>query len=252
MSGREQIVTALELPAGSQVAKRVPKKLLLEHGAPTAADKRKIQDGIEAIHWLASLKPGNVNIRAHADTRYEYNEIAVLRVEFREKAKVGRLVELIHRAIPYPVILIGELQGQVLFSLAVKRRSEAEGGKFVLEHGVDSTGLICPDQPPVGYTEFLQSLAASEQSRTHLLAFYQSLAKQILTLQAASVKGHYKADPGDAAHVRETLETRASLIEAIAGLRGQAKKEKQISRQVELNLEIKQLERNLSFLSEHL
>ena len=108
MSSWEQIVTALELPAGSQVAKRVPKKLLLERGAPTAADKRKIQDGIEAIHWLASLKPGNLNIRAHADTRYEYNEIAVLRVEFREKTKVGRLVELIHRAIPYPVILITE------------------------------------------------------------------------------------------------------------------------------------------------
>ena len=252
VSAWEQIVAALELPTAAEVAKRVPKKLLLERGAPTAGDKRKIQDGIESIHWLASLKPSNLNIRAHSDSRYEYNEIAVLRVEFREKAKVGRLVELIHRAIPYPVVLIGALQEKALFSLAVKRRSEAEGGKFVLEHGVDSTGLITAEKPPVGYAEFLQSLAASEQSRTHLLAFYQSLAKQILTLQIASVKGHYKADSADVSCVRESLENRNSLMEAITGLRAQAKKEKQINRQVELNLEIKELERQLEHTANNL
>ena len=30
---------------------RVPKKLLLEQGAPTAVDKRQIQDGIEDMVW---------------------------------------------------------------------------------------------------------------------------------------------------------------------------------------------------------
>ena len=31
----------------------MPKKLLVEQGAPTAADKRAIQDGIDDLHWLA-------------------------------------------------------------------------------------------------------------------------------------------------------------------------------------------------------
>lgn len=252
MRGWEQIVAALELPAAAQVAKRVPKKLLLERGAPTAGDKRKIQDGIEAIHWIASLKPGNLNIQGYADARCEYHEIAVLRVEFRDKAKVARLVELIHRAIPYPVVLLAELGGRVLLSLAVKRRSEAEGGKFVLEHGVDSTGFIDPDNPPTGYEDFLNSLSVTEQALTHLLAFYQSWAKRVLALQAASVKGHYRIEPGDGAVVREALETRNSLEEAIAQLRTQAKKEKRLNRQVDLNLEIKQLESNLASITERL
>ena len=39
MSG-DVLLAALDLPASSRVDQRVPKKLLLEHGAPTAADKR--------------------------------------------------------------------------------------------------------------------------------------------------------------------------------------------------------------------
>lgn len=248
----EQLIAALELPLASRLQKRVPKKLLVERGAPTAGDKRKIQDGVEALHWIASLKPGNLNIPAMVDARYDYAEIAVLHAEFRAGAKIGRLVELIHRAIPYPVVLIGEQAGQVLLSLAVKRRSEAEGGKFVLEHGVDSTGLIDPAKPPVGYADFLKSLAAPEQSRAHLLAFYQGLAKRILALQTATIKGHYRVDPGDATCVRETLESRSELLEAITQLRNRAKKEKQINRQVDLNLEIKVLEKQLADTLNHI
>ena len=33
------IIAALDLPSGARVVRRVPKMLLAEHGAPTAADK---------------------------------------------------------------------------------------------------------------------------------------------------------------------------------------------------------------------
>ena len=52
-----EVLQALDLPADSRVDQRVPKKLLLENGAPTAADKRHINDGIDEILWLAALKP---------------------------------------------------------------------------------------------------------------------------------------------------------------------------------------------------
>lgn len=52
----DDLITALELPAASRVERRVPKTLLTEHGAPTAADKRRINDGIERVQWVAALK----------------------------------------------------------------------------------------------------------------------------------------------------------------------------------------------------
>lgn len=49
------IIAALDLPPGAGVVRRVPKMLLAEHGAPTAADKRRINEGIEKVQWVATL-----------------------------------------------------------------------------------------------------------------------------------------------------------------------------------------------------
>ena len=60
----QEFIAALELPSGCRVDQRVPKKLLTEQGAPTAADKRLIQDGVEEVIWVAALKPVNIGVPA--------------------------------------------------------------------------------------------------------------------------------------------------------------------------------------------
>ena len=101
-----EIIAALDLPAGARVARRVPKSLLVENGAPTAADKRHINEGVEELFWLAALKPTTIGVPEYRDDVREYLEIAVVRLSLRASAKVGRLVELVHRAVPYPVLLL--------------------------------------------------------------------------------------------------------------------------------------------------
>src|SRR5215471_9089539 len=99
----EDIISALDLPISSRVDQRVPKKLLIENGAPTAADKRQINEGIEELLWVAALKPTTVGVPEFRDDSREYLEIAVLQLVLRDGAKATRLVELVHRAVPYPV-----------------------------------------------------------------------------------------------------------------------------------------------------
>ena len=60
----DELIAALDLPESARVNKRVPKTLLVEHGAPTAADKRRINEGIEELRWLAVLKPTTVGVPA--------------------------------------------------------------------------------------------------------------------------------------------------------------------------------------------
>jgi hypothetical protein len=127
------VIDALAIPREALVDRRVPKKLLLEQGAPTAADKRQVQDGIEEITWVAALKPINIGVPAFRDAVREYLEIAVLTVALRSTAKPPRLIELIHRAIPYPLVLVTEHRDAVTLSLAHKRWSQGEAGKVVIE-----------------------------------------------------------------------------------------------------------------------
>ena len=53
----DDLIQALGLPESARVCQRVPKKMLAEHGAATAADKRQIQDGVDEITWLAAQAP---------------------------------------------------------------------------------------------------------------------------------------------------------------------------------------------------
>ena len=54
-----QVVSAMGLPSAAMVNQRVPKKMLLENGVPTAADRKLIQDHIEQVTWVAALKHAN-------------------------------------------------------------------------------------------------------------------------------------------------------------------------------------------------
>jgi len=140
------VVNALALPPGARVDARVPKKLLVEQGAPTAADKRAIQDGIDELQWLAACKPSTIGVPNFSDEIREYLEIAVVACVFRAGAKAARLVELIHRAIPYPVLLITLDEAGLTVSAAHKRQAQNEAGRVVIDAVVGASGLH-PEAP---------------------------------------------------------------------------------------------------------
>lgn len=239
----DALIQAFDLPASSRVDQRVPKKLLLESGAPTAADKRLINDGVEDLLWLAALKPTTIGVPEHRDDVREYLEIAVLRISMRAAAKAARLVELVHRAVPYPLLLLTEQGERLELSAAHKRWSHGEAGKMVLEGDVVAAAWDA-EHDGERWPTFRDALALGKQPRTTLHALYQGWIDTLLALQAARVTGSFAvaADANHAALRREALHECTRLDAELARLRAAAKKEKQISRRVELNLELKRVE----------
>lgn len=241
MTGDEAIA-ALDAPAAALVGRRVPKALLIEHGASTAADKRHINEGIEQILWVAALKPTTTGVAAHRDNEREYLEIAVLRVTLRADAKLSRLIELLHRAVPYPLLAVTELAGRVNLSLAHKRWSQGEAGKIVLES--EPVAVDYPRDEDAHGSPFAAALALGRQPQTSLLTLYQSWIDALLALEAARRTGRFEipdAAEGRAAR-RAALQGCARLEVEMAGLRAAAAREKQMPRRVELNLELKRVE----------
>ena len=242
----DALIEALDLPASSRVNQRVPKKLLLENCPPTAADKRLINDGIEELLWLAALKPTTIGVPEYRDDVREYLEIAVLRLALRAAAKATRLAELVHRAVPYPLLLLTEQAdegGRPGLSAAHKRCSQGEAGKTVLEGNV-VTAEWDREHDAERWPAFRDAMALGKQPRTTLHAVYQGWIDTLLALQAARVTGTFAvaASAELAALRRNALQEYARLDAEIARLRATATKEKQMSRRVELNLELKRVE----------
>ena len=266
----DEMLAAFDLPASSRVDQRVPKKLLLENGAPTAADKRFINEGVEAVLWLAALKPTTIGVPEYRDDVREYLEIAVLRLTMRAAAKATRLVELVHRAVPYPLLLLTEqwnwctgpcpirgpraagLGGLLLLteqderpglSVAHKRWSQTEAGMTVLDGDVVAVEWDA-EHDGDRWPTFCDALALGKQLGTTLHTLYQGWIDTLLALQAARVTGAFAvaANSEHAAARRDALQEYARLDAEIARLRATAAKEKQMARRVELNLEFKRVE----------
>ena len=233
------IIAALALPPETRVDQRVPKKLLVENGAPTAADKRQINEGIEELLWLAALKPTTIGVPEYRDDVREYLEIAVLSLTLRPDAKTGRLVELIHRAIPYPLLLVAEQSDNLTLSLAHKRWSQGEAGKMVLDDAV----TLCDLVEHAATAAFLDRLSLAVQPRSHLLDLYQGWINCLQAFQAAQITGRFAPSTSseEAVARRAALMEYDRLVRQIAVLRAQAEREPQINRRVELNLEVKRL-----------
>ena len=238
------VIAALALPPESRVNQRVPKKLLVESGAPTVADKRQVNDGIEELLWIAALKPGTVGIPEFHDAERDALEIAVLTLSLRHETRANRLVELIHRAIPYPVFLITTQDGAISLSLAAKRHSQNEAGRVVL----DNVPVCCELTDGLLTTQWLPSLALAAQPRAHLLAVYQGWMACLEAFQAAQITGRLtnRADSGSQEVRRQALADHTLILRDIAALRAQAEREAQLNRRVELNLTIKRLEAELA------
>jgi len=241
------LVEALALPPSALVNKRVPKSLLLEHGAPTAADKRFINEGIEEITWLAALKPNNCAIPAFTSDTHEYLEIASLAVTLRPESKLPRLYELIHRAIPYPLVLIAQTSEGVTLSLSHKRKALSGTAKVVIDPLVLSAALALA-APDANTQAFLASLPLGKQPAQNLFAAYNGWIDCVHALAAAAVAGGYTlpSTPERAAERREALAELQKLEEQIQALRKKAGKEKQMDKRVAQNLEVKRLEAELA------
>ena len=242
-----KVIDALSIPSDARVDQRVPKKLILEQDIPTSADKRQIQDGIEELMWVAALKPTNIGVPAFRDNMREYLEISVLTTKLRSIAKPLRLIELIHRTIPYPVILIISHNEVASVSLAHKRWSQGEIGKVVVED-IRYTEPFHPEAPTQFESSFLTNLKISVLPRTNLFTLYQGWLDCIAALEAAQITGKYTTPDSveRSKALRTILDEHTRLRRDVIALQTQAVKEKQLNRRVELNLKIKQLEAELA------
>ncbi|MEV5745680.1 DUF4391 domain-containing protein [Microbispora rosea] len=247
------LIAALGLPADTTIGKRVPKSELVEHGRFTAADKRQINAGVEELRWEASLKPNTVGIAAYRDDQHEYLEIPVLAAVLREGARSPRLSVLLHRAVPYPVVLIAEQGEAVTLSLAGKRRSLNETDAFVVE-GEPTEVILNGGFGPDLLRPFLDAIALSRQPRYTLRELYLGWIETVEALHAARITGTFSlaATQEQAAVRRSALSDCARLETELARLRAQAGKEKQMQRQIDLNNKIGRLKAEYAAARDHL
>ena len=233
----------LGLPDAARLGKRIHKKLFFENADLSAADRRAFTEDIDTVTWQYTLKPSTINVNAYRDDERDYGELAVVHATLKSAKHAARLAERIHRAIPYPLLLVLTYNGQWALSTAHKRASRAEAGVTVAED-IRTTRWIEADTPTDVEQAFAASLGLDALPQTDFYALYAAWHQRLIALACARLSGrfHLPAEHETRSAQRERLAECHQLENDIARLRAEINKETRFNRQVELNTRIKGLE----------
>lgn len=230
----DDLLQALALPPEARLHLRVTKKELGER-VGTTADRRLISEDVAGCTWVASLKATTCGLAATRTPERDYQEIAVLVLLLRGSRSLTRIRELLHRAIPYPLVLItSSTDGQIPVgvSLAHKRISRAIERTVVLEGDPLTTdGLILSP-------EFLGSLAFNDLHAGDVATYYEAWIARLEALHAATLTGTWvrPRTPNDYQRRRMALARHAALSAEITAAHRVATSTRQLSQQVASNL----------------
>ncbi len=270
---KENLFECVGFPESAYLHKRVPKKQFLEKEELVAGDKKLFRENVKNVYWEYTLKPSTCPVLPYSDKEREYLEVAVLQVEMNTQKGHKRIAEIIHRIIPYPLIIglflsTGDTDEnssedsqkevcekkynqriiQFALSIAPKRFSQAEHGAFVVER-VYTTGWM-NNETLVDYeVAFIDSLTWNNLPINDYRTLYDALIDRFAGYECSLLTGTFTIGKTKDRLKRLTLcrEIETRILE----LRGQLKKAA-FNRQVELNTQIKKFEQELKQLAENL
>lgn len=236
----ESFLSGLCIPESCLLDKPVYKKMFLDHAELDPADKRALSEDVGRIRWQYTLKPDTINIAPFQDSEREYLEIAILSVELSNAVRVNRIAGFMHRAIPYPLIVLFEHAGKIAISVAEKRINQADKSKLVM---VDrwQTGWIDVQKPSAPEAAFMEAIALNRLPATNFYALYEGFQGQVIGLIASDRTGTFAtasiAASKEHAGILREIE---GLEREIAELRAVLKREHQMGPKITLNGKIRE------------
>lgn len=219
--------------------KPIFKKQFIENGGLSGVDKQAFSVQVEKITWVYCLKPETLNVPAYKDAEREYSEIEVVEAVVAEGAKTHRIAEIVMRTIPYPVLLVFACASKIRLYVAHQRDNLSDPARNTIEESV-CTDWLDEENLSEKDRRLFESLDVRTMSYVNFYRMYSDIVDRIVLYNAQGIIHSGAVTPDEA---RDLLAQAAELEKRLADLRGKLKKETQFNRRVELNVEIKRLEK---------
>lgn len=235
----QALIDALAIPDSCLLDKPVYKKMFLEHAELDVTDRKALSEDVSRIRWLYTLKPDTINISPYQDSEREFLEIAVLAISLSSPARVRRIASLMHRAIPYPLILIFEDGTKACISTADKRINQADKAKLVIADRW-LTGWIDVSAPTQAQHGFLEALTFTKLPSTNFFALYEAYQALVIAIIAAERSGTFQAVHMDASKEQGAMLRKIEALEREIGEhKAKLKRETQMANKINLNSAIR-------------
>lgn len=232
----------LHIPERSILDKRLTKAFFLKNFSLSAAEKKLLNNDIQSMTWLASIKPSTANIPLVINENYKYEEIQIMLCKVEDNA-LNALSEkcmiLFQKYIPYQMLVIVEDANEFKINVCDKRINKAETNKRTIERSF-ITNTISKLYKNDLNESFFKALHFNNLDKTNLELLYKNYVQAVVQFQAASITGSYqKRTNKRTVEDMQNLEAIEVLERDIVSLSSQIKKASQLNEKVQLNIQIK-------------
>lgn len=127
-------INILNLSAETVYGRFIPKEKLYNHADVNASIREKFVRQIERITWTNKISPETVNVKPG-----KYSEIEVFRIDLKDGNIDDKLIQIIDRAIPYPILFVICYNGY--FYLIMPYKDGANIGPYFKSNWMDTVNL---------------------------------------------------------------------------------------------------------------
>lgn len=127
-------INILNLPAKTIYGKFIPKEKLYNHADINASTKERFVRQIERITWTNKISSETVNVKPG-----KYSEIEVFRIDLKDGNIDDKLIQIIDRAIPYPILFV--ICYNDYFYLTTPCKDGANIGPYFKSNWMDTVNL---------------------------------------------------------------------------------------------------------------
>lgn len=250
-------------PPTAKVDKVIAKNKFYQQGHTSRHTERLFIEQVESIRWAYKLSPHTINL-ADSDT---VKEIQIVSIVSRVEKLDTQILQFIDKLIPSPIVFEIVFNNKIKTTATYKRQNQSDNQKVVLAKYY-TTDWQDPaqreDLPIVSdmadlYEHFIERLIAStHKTIENKIIKNNAINKTSLDFVSPSKNAdkRYPLSHYPLSQKNDSIENKIAYAEKVARLTKQIKelqkriyKEKQFNRQVEMNLQLQTLQKQLNELS---
>ncbi|MEC4005512.1 DUF4391 domain-containing protein [Flavobacterium sp. SUN052] len=229
------------IPERSVLDKKLTKAFFLKNFDLSATEKKLLNNSIQSMDWMASIKPTIANIPAVVTDNYAYEEIQIMVCTIADN-KLNELADkcivLLQKYIPYQMIVIVEDATHFVINACDKRINLNDSNKRTIENYNTTTAFSKLYKNEI-ITSFFNALDFSVLDKTNMETTYKSYIQAIVQFQTATITGSFSKRSHSRTEEDMMLLANIETIEnEVVRLSNQIKKETQLNNRVSLNIEI--------------
>ena len=254
----------IKVPSAAIVNSILPKQDIFEATGMTKSDKDYFVRYVKQIRWLYKFDDASVRINPFVNDEKSYLEAELISIKLKKEfqeynhntgnfhrfdARLDRIVDILLRFIPYPILLCAEFNDEIKFYVSHISESKSDYDKITLDEliytdWIDVNNLDGFDK------ELIEKLQIDNLDKTNVFTFYDDIVTAIIQYNGSKEVGQEVTLSSD--EIQKIMDDIKVLERKIAEIRVAIRREDNFNKKMDYNIHIKELQMEIKLLQEEL